>query len=60
MKKPTLSCRIEPEAKMILNRLAKEEKRTLSDYVQTIILDYIKRQGIDLKKYKKSRQLDLF
>jgi predicted DNA-binding protein len=58
--KKSLSCRIEPEAKMILERLAKEETRTLSRYVETVLLDHIKSQGIDLKKYKKSKQLDLF
>jgi mRNA-degrading endonuclease RelE of RelBE toxin-antitoxin system len=60
MKKPTLSCRIEPEARLILERLAKQEKRTLSDYVNTVLIDHIKRRGIDLGKYRKSRQLNLF
>ncbi len=60
MEKTTLSCRIEPEAKMILERLAKEDKRTLSDYAKSVLLDHIQRKGIDLGKYRKSRQLNLF
>jgi hypothetical protein len=60
MAKENLSCKIEPEAKKILEQLAEKEKCTLSKYVKTILLNHIKDKGVDIKKYQKSIQLDLF
>ena len=60
MVKEILSCKIEPEAKKILEDLAKKEKRTLSNYIKQILLNHLKDQGFDISKYKKSKQLDLF
>ncbi|MCU0599776.1 MAG: hypothetical protein MUE70_11040 [Desulfobacterales bacterium] len=60
MAKENLSCKIEPEAKKILEQLAEKEKCTLSKYVKAILLTHIKDKGVDIKKYQKSIQLDLF
>jgi len=60
MAKENLSCKIEPEAKKILEQLAEKEKCTLSKYVKAILLNHIKDKGVDIKKYQKSIQLDLF
>ena len=60
MAKENLSCRIEPEAKKILEQMAEKEKCTLSNYVKTILLNHLKEKGVDIKKYLKSIQLDLF
>jgi hypothetical protein len=60
MAKEILSCKIESEAKIVLEQLAEKEKCTLSNYVKTILLNHIKEKGVDIKKYQKSIQLDLF
>jgi hypothetical protein len=60
MAKVSLSCKIESEAKKILEQLAEKDKRTLSNYVKAILLNHIKGQGFDINKYKKSEQLVLF
>jgi len=60
MAKDILSCKIEPEAKKFLEQMAQKEKRTLSNYVKMILLNHLKKEGVDIKKYQKSRQLDLF
>jgi predicted transcriptional regulator len=53
MPKVTLSFKVDPELKKALERLAKDENRSLSNYVQTVLLNYLKEQGIKLKPSKK-------
>jgi hypothetical protein len=60
MVKEILSCKIEPEAKKLLEDLAKKDQRTLSSYIKHVLLDHLKAKGFDIAKYRKSKQLDLF
>ena len=60
MAKENLSCKIESEAKKILEKMAEKEKCTLSHYVKTVLLNHLKDKGVDIQKYHKSIQLNLF
>jgi predicted transcriptional regulator len=44
MAKVSLNVRIEQEIREQLQRLAKEENRTLSNLVETVLLDYVQRK----------------
>lgn len=47
MKNAVLSFKVEPAFKEALERLAKTENRSLSNYVQTILLNHLADKGID-------------
>lgn len=53
MKKAVLSFKVELDFKKALEQLAEKENRSLSNYVQTILLNHLKEQGIKLKPSKK-------
>ena len=49
-----LGLRIEPELKNVLQKLADEENRSLSNFVINALLTYLKEhKGVDWKKSKK-------
>ena len=52
MEKTPLSFKVEPELKAALEYLAKKENRSLSNYVQTLLLKHLKSMGIDLDRFK--------
>jgi predicted transcriptional regulator len=52
---PMIGLRVSPEFKALLQKLADEENRTVSNFVENAILTYIKEhKGIDPKKAKKA------
>ena len=46
MSKAVVSFKIDPKIKEILQKLAEEDTRTLSNYLVTIIQDHLKAKGI--------------
>ena len=56
MKNTVLSFKVEPEFKEALERLAEEENRSLSNYVQTVLLKHLEEKGIDPSKPDKKPQ----
>jgi len=52
MEKTPLSFKVEPEFKAALEYLAKQENRSLSNYVQTVLLRHLNDMGVDLDQFK--------
>lgn len=49
MEETRLSVRVEPAIKQVMERLAREERRTLTGQVEYVILDWLKLKGIPLE-----------
>ena len=47
MSKSVVSFKIDPELKLILQKLAKEETRTLSNYLVTDLQNHLRAKGIE-------------
>ncbi len=47
MKNAVLSFKVEPEFKKALERLAKQDNRSLSNYVQNVLKNHMADKGID-------------
>ena len=58
MEKVSLSFKVESEFKEALERLAKQENRSLSNYVQTVLLKHLQENGVDLKKNNSSNEAE--
>jgi len=52
MKNTVLSFKVEPEFKAALEQLARRENRSVSNYVQTVLLKHLEAQGVDLEELK--------
>jgi|GEM_PF-3136126 predicted transcriptional regulator len=52
MKSTVLSFKVESELKNALKLLAQRENRSLSNYVQTVLLRHIEEEGLDLAGLK--------
>ena len=48
-----VSTRLDPEIKELLEKMAKEQKRPLSNLVRLIILEWLEYNKIDIPKSKK-------
>ena len=59
MEKVSLSFKVEPEFKEALERLARQENRSLSNYVQTVLLKHLQEKGVDLESFKSKQKGDL-
>jgi hypothetical protein len=46
MKNAVLSFKVEPEFKAALEQMAKQENRSLSNYIQTILLNHMVDKGV--------------
>jgi predicted transcriptional regulator len=54
---PMIGLRVSPEFKALLQKLADEENRTVSNFVENAIMTYIKEhKGINPKKRSSSRK----
>ena len=51
-----ISFKIDERIKVALQKLAKEEHRSLSNYVSTVLMDHLKSKDIDWHKVKKPKK----
>ena len=54
MEKMSLSFKVDPQLKNAIEDLAKQENRSLSNYVVTLLMKHLKEKGIDWQKGEKS------
>ena len=51
-----VSTRLDPEVKKVLENMAEEQHRPLSNLVRLIILEWLEHKGIEIPKAKKKSQ----
>ena len=51
-----VSTRLDPEVKKLLEKMAEEQHRPLSNLVRLIILEWLDYKGIEIPKVKKKAQ----